>query len=88
MATQNPNLDVTRDLVASDNVIGTNVYDANGDSVGEVKKLVLGKTSGRVAYAVLSFGGFLGIGTDYYPVPWETLRYDENLGGLDMSFYG
>lgn len=85
MATPDPNLEVTRDLVASDKVIGTNVYDANGDSVGEVEKLVLGKTSGRVAYAVLSFGGFLGIGTDYYPVPWETLSYDESLGGFRVA---
>lgn len=85
MATPDPNLEVTRDLVASDKVIGTNVYDANGDSVGEVEKLVLGKTSGCVAYAVLSFGGFLGIGTDYYPVPWETLSYDESLGGFRVA---
>jgi sporulation protein YlmC with PRC-barrel domain len=85
MATQDPNVDITHDLVASDKVIGTNVYDANGDSVGEVEKLVLGKTSGRVAYAVLSFGGFLGIGTDYYPVPWETLTYDESLGGFRVA---
>lgn len=85
METQDPNLEVTRDLVASDKVIGTNVYDANGDSVGEVEKLVLGKKSGHVAYAVLSFGGFLGIGTDYYPVPWETLRYDESVGGFRVA---
>ena len=85
MANQDPNIEVSRDLVASDMVIGTDVYDANGDSVGEVEKLVLGKRSGKVAYAVLSFGGFLGMGTDYYPVPWETLTYDESLGGFRVA---
>jgi sporulation protein YlmC with PRC-barrel domain len=85
MAIQDPNVEVTRDLVASDKVIGTNVYDTGGEHIGSVEKLVLGKTSGRVAYAVLSFGGFLGIGSDYYPVPWETLTYDESLGGFRVA---
>lgn len=85
MENQDPNINETRDLVASDMVVGTNVYDANGDSVGEVEKLVLGKRSGKVAYAVLSFGGFLGIGSNYYPVPWETLTYDESLGGFRVA---
>jgi len=39
------------------------------------------KRSGKVSYAVLSFGGFLGIGDDHYPLPWESLKYDTNLGG-------
>lgn len=85
MTHQDPNINETFDLVASDMVIGTNVYDAEGNSVGEVEKLVLGKRSGRVAYAVLSFGGFLGIGTDYYPVPWETLTYDESVQGFTVN---
>ena len=42
---------------------------------------MIDKMSGRVAYAVISFGGFLGVGEDYYPVPWSTLKYDTNLGG-------
>lgn len=85
MAHHDPNIDETFDLVASDKVIGTNVYDAEGSSVGEVEKLVLGKRSGKVSYAVLSFGGFLGIGTDYYPVPWQTLTYDESLNGFRVN---
>jgi hypothetical protein len=42
---------------------------------------MIDKISGKVAYAVISFGGFLGIGSEYYPVPWPTLKYDVNLGG-------
>ena len=42
---------------------------------------MIDKISGKVAYAVISFGGFLGMGEDYYPVPWQTLKYDTNLGG-------
>jgi hypothetical protein len=37
--------------------------------------------SGRVSYAVLSFGGFLGIGDDHYPLPWQSLKYDTSVGG-------
>ena len=49
--------------------------------------MILEKRGGRVAYAVLSFGGFWGIGDDYYPLPWEKLSYDENLDGyrIDMT---
>jgi hypothetical protein len=43
------------------------------------------KLSGHVAYAVLSFGGFLGLGSDHYPLPWSTLKYDEGLGGYVVN---
>jgi hypothetical protein len=42
---------------------------------------MLEKVSGKASYAVLSFGGFLGIGDDHYPIPWHNLKYDTNLGG-------
>ena len=48
-------------------------------------RLVIDKPSGRVAYAVLSFGGFLGIGADHYPIPWPMLDYDEKLGGYRVD---
>ena len=73
------------DLVESDDVIGTNVYDANGEHVGSVERLIIGKRHGRVAHAVLSFGGVWGFGADYYPVPWSALTYDEDLGGLRVN---
>jgi len=71
----------TMTLIGSDKVEGTAVYDARGDHMGSIARVMIDKRSGHVAYAVLSFGGFLGIGSDYYPVPWETLTYDTTLGG-------
>jgi hypothetical protein len=49
--------------------------------MGTIKRVMIDKISGKVAYAVLSFGGFLGIGDEYYPLPWQSLKYDTNLGG-------
>jgi sporulation protein YlmC with PRC-barrel domain len=71
----------TSSLIASDRVEGTAVYDAHGKRIGKVERLVIDKASGWVAYAVLSFGGFLSIGADHYPIPWPMLDYDEMLGG-------
>jgi hypothetical protein len=73
--------DETTTLIGSDKVEGTPVYGADGKRIGKIERVMLDKVSGKVAYAVLSFGGFLGMGEDYYPVPWSTLKYDTNLGG-------
>lgn len=77
----------THDLIASDKVEGTKVYDLNGDHVGSIERILVEKRGGKVSYAVLSFGGFLGIGHDHYPLPWSKLDYDETLGGyrVDIS---
>ncbi|MCB4823576.1 PRC-barrel domain-containing protein [Roseicella sp. GB24] len=74
-------------LIASDKVEGTAVYDRQGNSLGSVYNLMIDKVSGRVAYAVMSFGGFLGIGERYHPLPWEKLTYDTGQGGyvVDLS---
>lgn len=72
-------------LIASDKVEGTPVYRANGDKVGTIQRVMIDKRSGNVAYAVMTFGGFLGIGDDYYPVPWKLLRYNERLGGYEAE---
>jgi hypothetical protein len=71
----------TASLIGSDKVEGTAVYGADQKKIGTLERVMLDKISGKVAYAVLSFGGFLGMGEDYYPVPWATLKYDTNLGG-------
>lgn len=71
----------TASLIASDKVEGTPVYRSNGDRVGTIERVMLEKRGGKIAYAVMTFGGFLGIGDDYYPVPWSLLTYDEDLGG-------
>jgi hypothetical protein len=57
------------------------VYGADQKKIGKLERVMIDKISGKVAYAVLSFGGFLGMGEDYYPVPWATLKYDPSLGG-------
>ena len=71
----------TRDLISSDDVKGTSVYDRNGNNLGTISNVMLDKRSGQVAYAVLSFGGFLGMGSSYHPLPWDQLHYDSNQGG-------
>ncbi len=63
-------------VISSDKVEGTSVYNHAGDKLGSIDDLMIDKLSGRVHYAVLEFGGFLGIGTDRYPLPWHLLTYD------------
>ena len=71
----------THDLISSEKVDGTPVYNPKGERLGSVKHLMIGKRDGRVRYAVLSFGGLFGIGERYYPLPWDALTYDERQGG-------
>jgi sporulation protein YlmC with PRC-barrel domain len=73
--------DETDELIASNKVEGTAVYDRNGDKIGTVHNFMVGKRSGRVAYAVINFGGFLGFGGGYHALPWNALDYDEKQGG-------
>jgi hypothetical protein len=75
----------TASLIASDKVEGTPVYRSNGDQVGTIEHVMIEKIGGKVAYAVMSFGGFLGIGEDYYPLPWHVLTYNERLGGYEVN---
>jgi hypothetical protein len=72
-------------LIGSDKVEGTYVYDAKGEHVGSIERVMIEKVRGQVAYAVLQFGGFLGIGSDYYPIPWSSLTYDTSLGGYRLN---
>jgi hypothetical protein len=73
--------DETANLIASDKVEGTSVYGADRKKIGRIENLMIDKWTGQVAYAVLSFGGFLGVGAEHYPTPWSMLKYDEELGG-------
>src|SRR5215472_19186460 len=73
--------DETHRLISSEKVDGTSVYDRRGESLGSIHHLMIDKNTGQVAYAVMSFGGFLGIGESYHPLPWKTLTYDTRLGG-------
>ena len=75
----------THDLIASDKVEGTKVYDPSGEHIGSIERILVEKRSGQVSYAVLSFGGFLGMGHEHYPLPWSKLNYDESLGGYRVD---
>src|SRR3954471_22214388 len=68
-------------LIGSDKVEGTSVYGADRNKIGSIERVMIDKMSGRVSYAVLGFGGFLGLGNDHYPLPWQSLKYDTRLGG-------
>jgi len=76
-------------VISSERVEGTAVYNGEGDKLGSIDDLMIDKVSGQVRYAVLEFGGFLGIGTDRYPLPWNMLKYDTEFEGyvvpLDKS---
>jgi hypothetical protein len=78
-------IDETSDLIASDKVEGTAVYNRAGERLGTVHNFMVGKRSGKVAYAVMSFGGFLGIGESYHPLPWDVLTYDPAQGGYVVN---
>lgn len=73
--------DETDNLIASNKVEGTAVYNTKGEKLGKIENFMVGKRNGRVEYAVMSFGGLLGIGEDFYPLPWSALDYDTNRGG-------
>ena len=85
-------------LISSEDVEGTTVYDMSGNQIGSVDHLMIDKVSGRVAFAVMSFGGFLGLGHSHYPIPWGALtseadidrakpwhRYDTGLDGYKTN---
>ena len=76
-------------MISSEKVDGTAVYNTAGNRLGDVHHVMIDKYTGQVDYAVMSFGGFLGIGESYHPLPWKVLTYDTRQGGyvvdLDRS---
>jgi sporulation protein YlmC with PRC-barrel domain len=68
-------------LISADRVQGTPVYDESGEKLGHIEDVMLDKASGRVAYAIMSYGGFLGAGERYHPLPWSMLTYDIGRNG-------
>jgi hypothetical protein len=79
--TDTPGVMTGKPLIESDRVEGTTVYDPSGNNIGSIKRLMIEKVSGKVAYAMMSFGGFLGMGEDEHTIPWSKLTYDTSLGG-------
>jgi len=84
--------DITRkendDLISASKVEGTACYDSAGEKLGTIDDVMLTKRSGKVAYAIMSFGGFLGIGEKYHPLPWDVLDYDTGVGGYRIDRTG
>jgi len=62
--------------MGAETLIGNDVYNHQDDHLGDIKEIMLDMRNGRVAYAVLSFGGFLGMGEKFFAVPWNALTLD------------
>jgi hypothetical protein len=75
----------THSLVASDRVEGTAVRRSNGQKIGTIERLMIDKLSGNVAYAILSFGGILGMGQKHLPVPWSRMQYSPFLEAYEIN---
>eukprot|EP01037_Dinobryon_pediforme_P028921 gene28921-32375_t len=78
--TDMPNL-TSSTLISASKIDGTTVYNMSGEKLGSVDDILIDKVSGRAIYAVMSFGGFLGMGETYHPLPWASLTYDAGKGG-------
>jgi len=75
----------THSLIASDKVEGTPVRRSDGDKIGTIERVMIEKRSGKVAYAVMSFGGFMGLGEEYYTLPWGVLKYNTALDAYELN---
>ena len=75
MADREPEYFETSSLIASDMVEGTPVFNRDNEKIGHIHNFMVNKHTGTVEYAVMSFGGFLGMGEDHYPIPWDKLKY-------------
>ena len=75
----------TGNLINAEKVHGTDVYNMAGEKLGTIEDLVLDKINGSVQFAVLSFGGLLGLGDKHYPLPWSALNYDTRQGGYVVN---
>ena len=77
--------DETDTLISAEKVIGTPVYNGKGEQLGSIDSLMINKRAGRVAYAVMSFGGFIGVGEHHHPLPWARLVFDEERAGYNID---
>jgi sporulation protein YlmC with PRC-barrel domain len=74
------------DAIRAKTVIGTSVRDASGEKIGTIEDIVLDKLSNNIVFAIVGFGGFLGMGEKYHPIPWSALKYDEREGSYVVPF--
>jgi hypothetical protein len=82
------NIRPSSNLVSSDKYNGKAVYGAEQNKIGSIESVMVDKSTGEPAYAVLSIGGILGMGADHYPVPWRLLRHDPELDGYRSDISG
>lgn len=75
-------MSATHHLIAAREVEGAPVFGADGQKLGKISELLIDKASGAVAYILMSFDGFFGMGERYYPIPWAMLRYDDAKKGF------
>ena len=68
-------------LIPAKRVNGSAVFNQAKEKIGQIEDVAIDKKTGRVAYAILSFGGFLGLGGKHQPLPWSVLKYDAATGG-------
>lgn len=67
-------------------VMGTSVTDRSGKKIGQIEDVVLDKLSNNILFAVVGFGGFLGMAEKYHPLPWSSLQYDESRNAYLVSY--
>jgi sporulation protein YlmC with PRC-barrel domain len=72
--------------IRASRVIGTDVKDTQGEVIGKVEDLILDKTENAIMFAVVGFGGFLGMGEKFHPLPWSALDFDPELDAYVVPF--
>lgn len=72
--------------IRASRVIGTSVYNTTGEKIGKIEDVMLDKKTSNIMYGVVGFGGFLGIGEKYHPVPWSSLDYNKDQDGYVVPF--
>ncbi len=75
------NAKVDHPLIAAKRVNASPVFNQAKEKIGQIEDIAIDKKTGKVAYAILSFGGFLGLGGKHQPIPWSVLKYDADQGG-------
>ena len=85
MASSELYTDETHNLISADKVEGTKIFSRDGENIGTCKKVMINKLTGQVAYVVAQYGGVMGFGSDYYPLPWSVLDYDTTKCGYVIN---
>ena len=81
-----PTLSGHTSAIRASAVIGTKVHDASGRKIGDIEDIMLDKLTSNIMFAVVSFGGFLGLSEKYHPVPWSSLKFDKSKGSYVVEF--